>query len=297
MTTLQIQKPYSLETLVPCFRLVPMFHPIWLQLAQDLAHWHQLQNTAAPNPLVVGILAGQGTGKSTLVNLLTQILNDEFQLQAVCLSLDDLYLTYADRLQLQAQDPRLIWRGPPGTHEINLGLRLIQQIRAQQFPVFLPQFDKSLHQGAGDRTTSLEIQAADIVLFEGWFVGCRPVAPFLIDQAPAPILTAADREFARDMNCALHEYQPLWEEIDRLILLNPTDYRFSLEWRQEAEAKMRAMGKPGMSDADIVAFVEYFWKSLHPELFILPLKDEPQWVDRVIDIDVNHQPLQIYTPK
>lgn len=272
---------------------------IWSQLAQDIANWHSIPNLSKDKiqPLVVGILAGQGTGKSTLVSLLTQILKDEFGLNAVCLSLDDLYLPHADRLQLQAQDPRMVWRGPPGTHEIYLGLKLLRQIRAQQFPAFIPQFDKSLQNGAGDRTTPLEIRTADIVLFEGWFVGCRPIAPFQIDQAPSPIVTEADRDFAKDMNCALHEYQLLWQEIDRLIVLNPVDYRLSIQWRQEAEAKLRSAQNPGMNDAEIVEFVEYFWKSLHPELFILPLLEEPQWVDRVIDIAADHSPTQIYTPK
>ncbi len=281
-----------------------MSHIIWSQLAQDIANWHSISNFPGDKvqPLIVGILAGQGTGKSTLVCLLRQILKDEFGLSAVCLSLDDLYLPYADRLQLQAQDSRMVWRGPPGTHEIDLGLTLLRQIRAQQFPVFIPQFDKSLQNGAGDRTTSLEIHAADIVLFEGWFVGCRPVSSVQIDQAPPPIVTKADRDFAKDMNFALHEYQLLWQEIDRLILLNPVDYRLSIQWRQEAETKLRSPQNPGMSDAEIVEFVEYFWKSLHPELFILPLLNEPQlnepeWVDRVIDIAANHSPIQIYTPR
>jgi len=276
-----------------------MSHIIWSQLAQDIANWHTIPNFPSDKiqPLIVGILAGQGTGKSTLVRLLKQILKDEFGLSAVCLSLDDLYLPYADRLQLQAQDPRMVWRGPPGTHEIGLGLKLLKQIRAQRFPAFIPQFDKSLQNGAGDRTTPLEIQAADIVLFEGWFVGCRPVSPFQIDHAPPSVVAEADRDFAKDINCALHEYQVLWEEIDRLIVLNPIDYRLSIQWRQEAEAKLRSPQNPGMSDAEIVEFVEYFWKSLHPELFILPLLEEPQWVDRVIDIAADHSPVQIYTPK
>ncbi len=38
-------------------------------------------------------------------------------------------------------------------------------------------------------------------------------------------------------------------------------------------------------------------RSLHPELFVLPLLDEPQWVDRVIDIAPDHSPVQIYSPK
>ena len=276
-----------------------MSHIIWSQLAQDIANWHSIPNFPSDKiqPLIVGILAVQGTGKSTLVSLLTQILKDKFGLNAVSLSLDDLYLPYADRLQLQAQDPRMVWRGPPGTHEIGLGLKLLKQIRAQRFPAFIPQFDKSLQNGAGDRTTPLEIQAADIVLFEGWFVGCRPVSPFQIDHAPPSVVAEADRDFAKDINCALHEYQVLWEEIDRLIVLNPIDYRLSIQWRQEAEAKLRSPQNPGMSDAEIVEFVEYFWKSLHPELFILPLLEEPQWVDRVIDIAADHSPVQIYTPK
>ncbi|MCX5963792.1 MAG: glycerate kinase [Cyanobacteria bacterium] len=276
-----------------------MSHIIWSQLAQDIANWHSIPNVPSDKiqPLIVGILGGQGTGKSTLVSLLTQILKDKFGLNAVCLSLDDLYLPYADRLQLQAQDPRIVWRGPPGTHEIDLGLELLQQIRAQRFPAFIPQFDKSLQNGAGDRTTPLEIQVADIVLIEGWFVGCRPVSPVQIDQAPPSVVAEADRDFAKDMNCALHQYQGLWQEIDRLIVLNPIDYRLSIQWRQEAEAKLRSPQNPGMSDAEIVEFVEYFWKSLHPELYILPLLNEPQWVDRVIDIAADHSPTQIYTPK
>ena len=35
--------------------------------------------------------------------------------------------------------------------------------------------------------------------------------------------------------------------------------------------KMIASGKAGMSDEEIDRFVEYFWQSLHPDLFIKPL--------------------------
>lgn len=268
-------------------------HPIWSSLAADIAAWVPSQ---PPQPIAIGILALQGTGKSTLVQCLKKLLQEDWNLTAVCLSLDDLYLPYADRQKLKAEDPRLIWRGPPGTHDVNLGVRVLKQLRSQQFPVALPQFDKSAYLGQGDRSESVEIHKADVILFEGWFVGVRPVAPLMLDHAPPPVVTDADREFARDMNRNLHAYLPLWEQLDRLILLNPTDYRLSIQWRQEAEAKMRAAGKPGMSDADIVEFVEYFWKALHPELFVLPLKEEPQWVDRVIDIDAHHQPIQIYQP-
>ncbi len=275
----------------------PTVHAIWSTLAADIATWAQPDRRLPPRPIVIGILALQGTGKSTLVQCLKTLLYDDWDLTAVCLSLDDLYLPYTERQTLKQADPRLIWRGPPGTHDVHLGQRVIHQLRSQTFPVSLPQFDKSAYLGQGDRSQPLDVHQADVIFLEGWFVGVRPVAPFMFDHAPPPVVTDADREFARDMNCNLHAYLPLWEQLDRLILLNPTDYRLSIQWRQEAEAKMRAAGKPGMSDAEIVEFVEYFWKALHPELFVLPLKDEPQWVDRVIDIDAHHQPIGIYQPK
>ncbi|MEL7246354.1 MAG: glycerate kinase, partial [Cyanobacteria bacterium J06573_2] len=48
-----------------------------------------------------------------------------------------------------------------------------------------------------------------------------------------------------------------------------------------------ARGKTGMSDIEIEEFVNYFWKALHPELFIKPLIKSPS-VDLVIEINPNH---------
>ncbi|UBF24135.1 hypothetical protein K9N68_20710 [Kovacikia minuta CCNUW1] len=161
-------------------------------------------------------------------------------------------------------------------------------------PISIPRFDKSLHQGAGDRVTPDLVTNIDIVLFEGWFVGVRPVDPACFDQAPAPITTAAARAFARDMNAQLHTYLPLWERLDSLMVLYPTDYRFSKQWRKQAEQDMQARGKAGMSDRAIDAFVDYFWKALHPELFITPLVKRSDGADLVIEIDANHIPGNIY---
>ncbi|HEY9641143.1 MAG TPA: glycerate kinase, partial [Coleofasciculaceae cyanobacterium] len=171
---------------------------------------------------------------------------------------------------------------------------VLEQLRQSQQPVWVPRFDKSVWQGAGDRTLPERIDHADIVLFEGWFVGVRPVLPAALDQAPPPILTAADRAFAREVNARLQEYLPLWELLDRLIVLAPIDYRYSKQWRREAEQRMLAAGKPGMTDAEIDQFVDYFWRSLHPNLFITPLLQDPQRVDGVIEIDIAHRPVRFY---
>ncbi|KAM3102574.1 glycerate kinase [Phormidesmis sp. 146-12] len=257
---------------------------LWLPLAIQIADWRR----AKSNPLIQGFLGGQGTGKTTLTEILKLILK-HLGYHAVNFSLDDLYLTYDDRQRLQAQDPRIIHRGPPGTHDTKLGVQILTQLKQGQ-PTQIPQFDKSLWQGAGDRIHPKLVSAVDIVLFEGWFVGVRSIEASDFETAPDPIVTASDRTFARDMNDRLHDYLPLWEHLDRLIVLYVPDYHLSKAWRKEAEHKMIAQGKPGLSDAEIDAFVEYFWQASHPQLFIKPLVSQSEFVDLVIEINPDHSP-------
>lgn len=272
----------------PSLRPLTLLWDLWLPLAMDLkTRWQSRQH-----PYVLGILGGQGSGKSTLVALLAEILT-VWGLRVCCLSLDDLYLTYAERQQLQSHDPRLRWRGPPGTHDVALGCSVLQQLRQSQ-PVAVPRFDKSLHQGQGDRTPPQLCPAADLILFEGWFVGLRPIEPGCFD-APE-ITTESDRQFARDCNIRLAHYLPLWEALDSLLVLRPTDYHYSLHWRQQAEQRMIASGRTGLSDAAIAEFVQYFWRSLHPDLFLPPLLAQPGRVDWVVEIGQDHSLKRIFRP-
>ncbi|MCL1473117.1 glycerate kinase [Argonema antarcticum] len=274
---------------------------LWLPLAMQLAEYRQQQIY----PLIQGILGGQGTGKTTLAEILKIILN-HLGYSTLSLSLDDLYKTYADRQLLKQKDPRLIWRGPPGTHDVQLGIAVLDELRqSKDFgleeienpkSIQVPRFDKSAWGGEGDRTRWEVVENIDIVLFEGWFVGVRPIDPAVFDTAPAPILTEADRTFARDMNAKLQDYVPLWKRLDRLIVLYPPDYRLSQQWRRQAEQKAIASGKSGMTDEKVNLFVEYFWRSLHPDLFVKPFVRNQNWVDLVIEIDGDHSPGAVYRP-
>lgn len=254
---------------------------VWLPLAQQLADRHQ----QVGRPFVQGILGGQGTGKTTLGKLLTVLLR-HLGLNALTWSLDDLYKTFSDRQLLQTQDPRLIGRGPPGTHDVALGIETLDRLRQPSDQIIsIPRFDKSLHNGAGDRATPDLVQHIDIILFEGWFVGIQPIDPAAFDPAPPPILTETDRTFARDMNVCLQDYLPLWQRLDSLWVLYLPDYRLSKQWRKQAERQTRTASKSGMSDAEIDAFVDYFWRSLHPTLFMPPAM---QTADLVIELQPDH---------
>jgi D-glycerate 3-kinase len=260
---------------------------IWLPLAQSL-----LQDRS-PTPLTVGFLGGQGTGKTTLTQVLALIFASQGHTTA-SFSLDDLYLTYAERQALS--DRRLIWRGPPGTHNIPLGLETLHRLKTG-LATNLPWFDKSLHGGQGDPGPSKPTGPVDFILFEGWFVGARPVAPETFAQPlPEPIVTEVDRAFARDMNLKLHDYLPLWELLDRLVILHVPNYSLSKTWRKQAEHELIAQGNTGMDDDEIDRFVEYFWKALHPELFITPLIEASAKTDWVMEIGPDHQPKRLYPP-
>lgn len=274
---------------IPSQAMLQVLWDLWLPLALKIVS--SRQNLG--RPLIQGILGGQGTGKTTLCQILSLIIR-QLGYCTLCLSLDDLYKTYSDRLALTQQDPRLIWRGPPGTHDIDLGLILLDQIREGNSPVSVPRFDKSAYSGAGDRTTPEIFTQVDIVLFEGWFVGVQPIDPQTFDTAPPPIVTDEDRAFARDMNHQLQAYLPLWSRLDSLIALDPSDYRCSLQWRKQAEQKMIATGKPGMNDTEIEEFVNYFWRSLHPELLIKPLLKSAK-VDLIVKVDTDHSFGAIYS--
>ncbi len=252
---------------------------LWLPTALELAEARQ----ESDRTIIQGILGGQGTGKSTLCIILKLILN-YLGFEVASLSIDDLYLTHAERQELKRQDPRLIWRGPPGTHDVDLGLKVIEQCLQEdsQAEILMPRFDKSAWNGSGDRVFPEAITKPDILFFEGWFVGVQPVPETYFDNPPAPIVTAEDIQFAKDNNQRLQAYLPLWDKLDRLIVLYPEDYRLSKQWRKEAEHKMIASGKTGMSDEEIDRFVEYFWQALHPELFIKPLT---KTADLVVEIE------------
>ncbi|WP_338442004.1 hypothetical protein VZG28_02460 [Synechococcus elongatus IITB4] len=263
---------------------------LWLPLAQVLAEQIQQQT----QPVMLGVLGSQGCGKTTLGQVLTLLLQQ--QGYRVCsLSLDDGYLSYRARCQLQQQDPRLIWRGPPGTHDLAVLQQALTHLRSGQ-PTLLPRFDKSLHAGAGDRIAPIAMEPVDLVIFEGWFVGCRSDRHWPPTSWPWPIETLADQEFATDCNQRLKDYEPLWTSFDQLLILRPQDFRWSYDWRLQAEQELQHQRGQGMSAEAIATFVQYFWKALHPQLFIEPLCqasiDSKKWVAA---IGADHAVTQVLT--
>lgn len=189
-------------------------------------------------PLVVGIAGAQGSGKSTVAAALVAGVIAE-GLAAATLSIDDLYLSRADRVELARQVHLLFaTRGVPGTHDLPLAARTLATIDAG-LPVRLPRFDKAVDDRAPEAEWPRIDRALDLLVIEGWCVGAvaqgtaalaEPVNALERDEDPTGRWRChADAALARD-------YPALFGRVDLLVLLAAPDFAVVRDWRREQEA-------------------------------------------------------------
>lgn len=254
---------------------------------RPLAAWIAVRAAGAGRPLIVGVSGSQGSGKSTFCRMIEALLASEHGLRAATLSLDDLYLTRAERQDLaRTVHPLLATRGVPGTHDVALGLSLLAGVRAGQAGLMLPRFDKAQDDRAPEAEWPRLSEPVDVLLFEGWCMGARPqVEDDLI--APMNRLEAAedpDGLWRRHVNAALAgPYRALFDASDLMIMLQAPGFEAVLGWRQLQEAKLRARTGGGMSDADLARFVMHYERITRHLLADLPGR-----ADAIVALDGNH---------
>lgn len=239
----------------------------------------------ATSPFILGLSGLQGSGKSTLASALIDA-SRERGWSAVTLSLDDVYLTRAERETLGEQvHPLLRTRGVPGTHDLTLLASTLDALEkaAPERPVSIPRFDK----GEDDRYPSSlwpEVpQPPMLVVLEGWCVGVEPqVTADLIEP-----INALEREEDGDgvwrqwANAKLAEYLSIWRRLDALVVLQAPSWDVVARWRDEAEWSLRARGEPRAMDAEEMArFLRHYERLSRHALSTLPAK-----ADMVVTLD------------
>jgi len=256
----------------------------WRPLAERLADM-----AARKNPLFVGINGAQGSGKTTLCSFL-EILLAEHDLHAITLSLDDLYLMRGDREELAREvHPLFATRGVPGTHEVDLGVAIFDDV-ADRRDVYRPAFDKA----SDDRTSMLvgPQRNVDVLLFEGWCVGAIPQAEEALAE-PVNSLEAeedGDGVWRREVNRRLAtDYAELFGRLDLLIMLTVSDFatvRRNRRLQEQKLARSSPLGEALMNDAALDRFLAHYER-----LTRHMLAEMPERADIVIPIGPDQRPL------
>lgn len=133
----------------------------------------------------------------------------------------------------------------------------------------MPIYDKSAHQGRGDRAPQsswLSVKTPpQILILEGWCVGFRAVPAASISAlhaAPSRTLSQHTVSHLSFMNESLAPYEKIWDLIDAFVHIDAENLAWVYEWRQEQEDALRrdkGDEKAGMSKEEVVRFVDGYY--------------------------------------
>ncbi len=242
-------------------------------------------------PVAVGLAGAQGSGKSTMAARL-RVLLEARGLRAAVLSLDDLYLTRAERAALGRDvHPLLATRGVPGTHDVALACRTIDALLSGSGTVAAPRFDKTTDDRAPPHGWPMHGTPVDVVLFEGWCVGARPLPE---DRLENPVNLLEEEEdvqgsWRRHVNAALGGgYARIFGRLRLIVLLRSPGFEAVHGWRMQQERGLewspgRAAGM--MDEVALRRFIAHYER-----LTRWMLHDEP--ADLVLDIATDRRPLR-----
>lgn len=281
------------ETLLPAFRnllqveaisddLQQVFSDVYLPMADWLDRHH-------PGRLqLIGLSGAQGAGKSTLARILQLLLSEGFGKRVQVLSLDDLYLQPLERKQLaQSVHPLFATRGVPGTHDIALGLELLEKLRQQHGGdiVHLPRFDKARDRRHPQSAWTPVTEPLDVLIVEGWCVGALPQPEVELASPVNDLERQHDPQgiWRRASNRALAgEYQRFFRQLDLLLMMRVPAMEHVYRWRALQESKLGAGA--AMEPEKLRHFIMHYER-----LTLAQLGEMPMRADLVVELDEDHQ--------
>ena len=240
---------------------------------------------------IIGLTGGQGSGKSTISQILKIILKEGFNLTTVIFSIDDFYKTLQERKAMSKKiNPLFLTRGVPGTHNTALLLKCLKNLKSKNFKKFLiPKFDKSID----DRLSKMFWQniktKPDIVIFEGWCVGAFPqknkdlIAPINVLEKEKD----KKRTWRNFVNKELKtRYKKIFKLIDLMIFLKIPSFEYVYKWRllQEKKLRVTSKGKKTMSNKQVKNFIMFYERITRHML-----KNFSKKANFIINLDKSHR--------
>jgi len=263
------------------------------QYVQPLADWID-GNLSQQQGGILGINGAQGTGKSTLAATLKLLLEGRDGWRIAVLSIDDFYLTRRERERLAADiHPLLGTRGVPGTHDVLLMARILDQLRGLPAgkSLSLPRFEKSHDDRVPESQWGSVTGPLDLVIFEGWCVGSPPQADAALQDAVNSLERERDpqgawRGFVNEQLAG--PYADVFSRLDKLVFLQAPDFDAVFRWRLEQERKL-TQGTAVMDDAEIAEFLRHYERLTRANL-----QHMPNVADVVLELDRDHRCVASY---
>jgi D-glycerate 3-kinase len=209
-------------------------------------------------PRLIAVSGAQGSGKTTLARAVAA------RIGAAHLSLDDVYLTRAERQALAAaRHPLFATRGPPGTHDLGLLDETLDALltAGPQSRTPLPAFDKL----ADDRLPADRWLAftgrPSAILIDGWCLGALPQNEAELTAS----LNSLEQErdpggvWRRAVNDALTgPYGALFDRFDGFLHLLAPDFSVVQAWREEQEAGLLGAAPSPARRRELAVFIAHF---------------------------------------
>tara|TARA_B110000008_G_scaffold93804_1_gene96191 strand:- start:9 stop:950 length:942 start_codon:yes stop_codon:yes gene_type:complete len=246
------------------------------------------------DPYLIGFTGGQGSGKTTLSDFVQLVLQVGFDKTTTGFSIDDLYKTPEERnILAETIHPLCKVRGVPGTHNIKLGLDVLNSLyNANSYTqTSIPSFSKTQDRHLPEDVWIKFIGKPDFIFFDAWFGGAKPVSC----ESWQPPINKLEKEEDPDgiwskwsNNELAGEYQNLFNKIDLLLMIKVPGMNdiFESRWLQEQTLK-KTISK-NMSDNKIMNKDEVWNFVMHYErLTRYVLEEVPKFSDIVLNRDKN----------
>ncbi len=214
--------------------------------------------------LIVGLSGGQGSGKTTVSQILKIILKNKYKLNVVCFSIDDFYKTSIQRKKMAKEVHHLfLTRGVPGTHDCKLLFKIFNALRVKKFKkLLIPKFDKSKDDRCKINKWQKIKKKPDIVIFEGWCVGAKSQQASELKKPLNDLEKKDDRTLTwrKKVNNELkNSYKKIFNLLDKRIYLKVPNFTYVLKWRLLQEKKLRfKFPKKAMTNNEIKRFIMYY---------------------------------------
>lgn len=254
--------------------------------------------------ITVGVQGCQGSGKSTLSEFLKILLKSDHQLNSAVLSIDDFYLTKNERISLSANiHPLLATRGVPGTHDVQLALDTIRDLKnlKTDCEIKIPRFDKARDDRVLKEKWPPISGPVDVIILEGWCVGLNAQAHRELAEPVNQLEIEEDSEstWRHYVNKKLaDDYSGLFRDFDVFVVLKAPSFSSVYEWRLLQETKLIAKNLSSttteipnhtMSPEQIRRFISHYQRLTEHALLTLPER-----ADWLLTLSNDHSITSIY---